>query len=585
MTASVRTRAIIVIMLGLVATFFLSAAPAVAQDQPDTSDIAYEECRSRQRDIPAIEQLIEEGAIEDPGGDWASNLDRRQEIIADNQERVDEIKEHYEDNQSVAARFGRTRDSLTCNIANPVETVVKEASEYWDGAVGELAKAVIEGNEQVLQIMMTLWMDLSFDRGFMEGSAEGIRNIVWYLALAGFVINLIIIAARMTWNRRQGTADGLEDVGSMFWNLALYGVIVPGGIFAAVGVGDTVSANIMSQFGVTDSQEFLSDINLDESMAGPIVMLFLAGVAFLGTCVQTIALAARTLLLPIIVGLLPFFAGLTATDFGRSTLSSMKNWLIALVAFKPLAALVYVMAFWIADRPGDDLMWTVMRVLVVAIAGFSVIGIAKIIVPYVSSMGGANAGAVGAMGAAATGAVAAGAMSIAGGAMSGAGKGLSAMGGKSATGAAKGGSSGGGNGPGSGSAATGAPGGPTGGGGGGGATQAPSTNSTASGAGSGGGGGGSAEAATAAGAGTGSGGAGASGSSGASGSRGGRAGGAARRTARGAGAGASAMAGGAKILARASSNAGRAGGHYLPGLQNISDDSLGSAGHPGQISR
>ncbi|MGV0870340.1 hypothetical protein [Corynebacterium kalidii] len=538
---------------------------------------------------------MNDGIIEYPsdGPNTATPLSDNDWIQDMKEEHPDEfarLREHYENDSGIGRRLGRFTDGISCGINNPAETAVKtvQESEFWGDPVGKFVKSVMEGNEQVLQMMMTMWMDMSFDRGFMEGSAEGIRNIVWYLALAGFVINLIIIAARMTWNRRQGTADGLEDVGTMFWNLAFYGLIIPGGIFAAVAAGDTMSTNILSQFGVTDGQQFLEGVNLDESIAGPIPMLFLVGVAFLGTCVQTLALAARTLLLPIIVGLLPFFAGLTATEFGRSTLGSLKNWLIALLAFKPLAAIVYVMAFWISDLPGDDLAWNIIRVLVVAIAGFSVIGVAKIIVPYVSSMGGANAGAVGAMGAAATGAVAAGAMAMTGGALSGAGKGISAMGGKSATGAAKGGSSGGGNGPGSGSAATGAPGGPTGGGGGGGATQAPSTDSTASGAGSGGGGGGAAEAATAAGAGTGSGassGAGASGSSGASGSRGGRVGNAARRSARGVGAGASAMAGGAKILARASSNAGRAGGYYLPGLQNISDDSLGSAGHPGQISR
>lgn len=425
----------------------------------------------------------------------------------------------------------------------------------------------MEGNTQTLQTMMTFWMDMDFSQTFMQDSAEGVRNIVWYLAISGFAINLAILGGRIAWNRRQGLADGLEDVGSMFWNIGLYGVVVPGGIFSAVALGDALSRAILDEFGATDGATFLEGTTLEESTMGPILMLVLVGVSLLGSLTQLLAMVARTLLLPIIVGLLPMFAGLTATEWGKGALNSMKYWVVALIAFKPLAAIIYAVAFWISNREGneDDLMWTVTKVLVVAIAGFSVVGIAKIILPAISSMGGSNTAAVGAAAAGATGAVAAGAMSMVGGAAGMAGK---ALGGKAASGAAKGGSAGSGGSPGA-SGSAGPPGtgggGPPGGDGGAGSTQAPDTGGTAKGSGN------------TTGTTTGS----SSSSAPPQKARAGRG----RRIAQGAGTALNAMSGGAKIAARTTRNTSRGVAAQLPVMQNASDDSLGSAGHPGQVTR
>lgn len=476
------------------------------------------------------------------------------------------LADNLPDGVTDAVESGFCMDSIASD--DPKLAIEKVTSEFWDDPIGKFVKSVIEGHTQIIQTMMTFWMDMSFDSVDMFNWSEGVRNIVWYLAIAGFTINLAIIGARIAWSRRQGLADGIEDAGQMFWNIAIYGVLVPGGIFGAIATGDALSEKIMSRFGVTDADTFLAGTDLGESVAGPILMLALALFTFIGSMTQMIAMAARTLLLPLMIGLLPMFAGLTATEWGKAALSSMKNWVIALIAFKPLAALIYVVAFWISGKENEDeqgLMWTVTRMLVVGIAGFSVIMVAKIIVPMVGSMGGGNSAAVGAGMAAATGAATAGAMALTGGLAGGAGKALSGMAGKAATGSGVGSGGSSGRGP-TGSGTTGGPSGGPSGGDGGGATQAPSTGATAAGA-------------------TKTTGARASSAPTAAGGPKGAGRGRMSRATGGAGAVLTAVAGGSKIAGRAAQNGTRGFSHHAHTVQNISDDSLGSAGHPGQVTR
>lgn len=315
---------------------------------------------------------------------------------------------------------------------NPGAAVEEALSNFWDDPVGKFAKAVIEGNTQALEVAMTFWMDMDMSRSALEGTATGVSNIVWWLVVAAFIVNFIILGSRMAWTRRQGLADGLEDAGEMLWQVAFYTVLVPGAIFSIIAASDSLSRAILENFGATTAEDFLSGTAFGDSMAGPILMLAVAGLSFLGSLTQMFAMVARVLLLPLIIGLLPLFAGLGATEWGKAALNSAKNWLIALVLFKPIAALVYSVALWIHNMGGEDedLLWTITRGLVVAIAGFSVIGVAKIVVPMLSSMGGSNTAAIGGGAVAATGAVAAGAFGAAGAVAGGAGKGMAGAAGR-----------------------------------------------------------------------------------------------------------------------------------------------------------
>lgn len=613
---------------------------------------AYQQCLDRHADTAAAMELVSEGTadaealginIMDP---QSISQESVEQVKAAHPDRFQEVLDHYDERGGVGALMGNINDGAQCLGSLPQNMAGNAVSEWWESPIGEFTQAVIEGNAEALSAVMTFWMDFSLGTetgptvAEVEGQAQGVSNIFWVVILAAFVLNVTIIGARVAWTRRQGMGDGLEEAGQFLWTVAIYAVVVPAGIFGIVMASDLLSVAILQNFGPGDTTQFLDGTALDESMAGPVVMLALAGLSLLGSLTQLLALAARTLVLPLLVGLLPLMAGLTATEWGKSALSSARNWLIALVLFKPVAAVVYSAAWWIHNSGGQGLVWTIMRALIVALAGFSIIGVVKILVPALSAMGGGNSGAVGS---AATGAVgvaggAAGAMLGGGAAMAGKGARASGQRASGAT-ASGGGGSGGGGASGAGGSRPGG-GGPSGGGsGGGGGGPLPSSPETgATGAGSGGGSspqpspnagasgasgasssGGSTSsqpgsAATSGVAGThggvggrgsgavstsessgsagsadgqspatpGGSSAGAVSTSGAAGHRGQRPVGQARRNV---GRAAEVLGGGGKVLGRATHSTGSTVGRGMHNTQTMLDDSLGSGGHPGQVRR
>lgn len=607
-------------------------SPAAADEMQD----AYDRCVSEQKDVAAVKEMIKSGEVEAPEGwrDLFPPLDKVQEVKDAHPDRVKEITDHYEQDQGWKRKLGRIGNGGLCTMKKPLDAAAENVSEFWEDPVGKFAKSVIEGNEQALQMVMTFWMDFDMGKAMVESNSTGVINIMWVIVLGAMVVNLIIVGARMVWLRRQGVADGLEEVGGMFWNAAIYSIVLPAGIFSAVGATDVLSHAILENFGASDAESFLDGVNLGPDQAGPIMMLLVAGLAFAGSAVQFLAMVARVLILPVLIGLMPLFAGISATDWGRQALASARNWLIALVLYKPVAALFYCVAFWVHDNiQGDGIVWTAVRGLAVGLAGFSILSLAKVIIPGMASMGGGNSAAMGAAMGAATGAVTAGAMTgiggvagMAGKAATGAGKAISGGGAgggsaasKSATGAARstaGGGSGGGGGGVPAASPSGTPAGATGAsattgsggtggsgaaqaGGGAGASGAGHTSSAASGGGGAAGGGagspaGSGAVATSANHAAGesaSPGSGSAGGGGAAGHVSGGTGGAGRvRGAAGTamarvGQGGATVARGAAAASRIARAAGRTAGAVSQHTGMLFDDSIGSSGHPGQIRR
>lgn len=360
------------------------------------------------------------------------------------------------------------------------------ASAFWGDPVGDFTKAVLEGNGQALQAVMTLWMDFRIDGGTVDAQIQGVKNITWGLSAILLVLSFIISGGRMAASRRKGMTDELTDSGSIVGRYLIFSLAVPAAIPGAVLASDVLSEWIMTSFGASDESRIFEAAALDESMAGPILMLVLAGVALAGSVMQIIALAVRVLILPLVAGLAPLFASASFSEVGRGAVQSMVSWLIAAIAFKPVASLLYVVAFWVISdiQSGtvtglgeNNVFAAIMCALLMALAGFSAPALMRVIAPMVSAAGGGGAAPVIASGAAVGGA----AMGMMG-SMAGRGVGAAmSKAGSGSTGAGQGGA------PAPSSTSTGT--GSTGGGGGGGGGSRPSGDGGTTPSGGGGGGG------------------------------------------------------------------------------------------------
>lgn len=382
-------------------------------------------------------------------------------------------------------------------VEHPVAAVEAAASEFWGDPVGDFTRAVLEGNNQALQMVMTFWMDFRMDKNTMDSSVQGVKNIVLSLTGLALIASLIIGGGRLASSRRKGLQEGMEDIGEVIGLYLLFSLLVPGLVAGAVVASDELSDWIMQSFGATSAEEVIGASSLNESIAGPIVMLAFAGIAFAGSVMQIVSLAVRTLLLPIAAGLTPMMAAMSFTQTGKSGLQHLVSLMIASIIFKPVSALLYCVVFWFSSSGGggqgaDGIVAAFITAIMIGAAGFSGPALVRAIVPAVAQAGGGGAAPVMAGGASMVG----GALGGAGGALAGrsAGTSLSSSGGAS-SGSAGGGASYAGGGPGGsgpwspGGGASG--GGPRGGGspsgGAGGAGRSPSQDTVAAGSTGGGG--------------------------------------------------------------------------------------------------
>ncbi|MEZ2190207.1 hypothetical protein [Corynebacterium sp. CCM 9204] len=244
--------------------------------------------------------------------------------------------------------------------AHPVDAAKgakDKVSGFWNDPIGKFTRALMEGNTETMQSVMTFWM--SYSSTSLGGTdvgenIEGVRNIV--LAVAGFALiaSFIVGGARLAASRRSGLQDGLEDMGEVIGRWLIFSACIPVIVPGALMASDIVADEIMKQFGATSPETFVNLTSLEGTPYGPVVMLLLAGISLAGSVMQLVALVVRVLVLPLAVGLAPLFAALSFTDTGRNGLNHLVAYMIAAIAFKPVSALLYAVVLWNVSRTGTD---------------------------------------------------------------------------------------------------------------------------------------------------------------------------------------------------------------------------------------
>lgn len=295
-----------------------------------------------------------------------------------------------------------------------------------------------------------------------ESTVAFLENSLWYYTAAAVVMSVIIGGLRMAWEQR---ADpGKELVRSLLTFIVISGAGVTV-ISMLLKAGDAYAVWVLDQ-----SLDCSVDANtkcFGENMMvllglsgasgiGVIAVIILGLCAFIGSLVQLGMMIARSGMLIVMAGTLPLAAAASNTVMGKQMLQKFVGWIIALLLYKPAAAIIYAAAFQLAgsDVIGgglDALGKVVTGLFMMFLALFLLPALMRLVVPAVGAVAAGNA--AGNMAMAAAAAVPTGA--IAGGQLAGGGSRVAEMG---ASGA---GSSGGpsGSGPDSGSGGSGSSGG------------------------------------------------------------------------------------------------------------------------------
>jgi len=183
---------------------------------------------------------------------------------------------------------------------------------------------------------------------------------------------------------------------------ALWGVVGIVGTQLALRAGDAYAFWILQQaiFGdslhpTEDLGEAIASMSAGESYTAVLVLLLLQIPFFLVTLVQIILMIFREGAVVVLAGQLQLAAAGGFTKLTSGWLAKVTGWMLALIAYKPVAATVYAVAFALM---GDGLRNLVMGVAVMVMAVIAMPALMRLFNWSVGAIGNANANTLGMLG-------------------------------------------------------------------------------------------------------------------------------------------------------------------------------------------
>lgn len=253
-----------------------------------------------------------------------------------------------------------------CKIGNavthPVETVTALRDKAWDSTFGKVVDSLLSGLGDALILSMTWWTKIPSSTTVSDTSLfTSIRSYTFHLQILLLAMSLIICGIRLAIAHRGAAAEHATEA---FRVLAR-------AIFASAAFSTVIT------LGTQASDQFalwLINTSTDQDARGvaeamvqtaaltalsPGLVFAIALVGMVGALMQAVFAVVREALLILVVGVLPLAAASSGTHSGRAFHDRLLGWSIAFVLYKPVAALIYMIAFKTAGSSAQEISKTV----------------------------------------------------------------------------------------------------------------------------------------------------------------------------------------------------------------------------------
>ncbi|MEV4234246.1 hypothetical protein AB0J47_03620 [Nocardia sp. NPDC049737] len=376
--------------------------------------------------------------------------------------------------------------SAACKAGNaashPGSAANAVKDKAWDSTFGKVVDSLMNGLGEAIMLALTFWMKVPNEAASDSGSLfVKINDYTYQAQILLLIASVILSGARLAEARRGAVMNEAAESFRMFTR-----VVFSSWMLGAVIVAGTQASDRFSEWIINDSTngnaKDLAELMVKTSKLqafSPGLVLIIAIVGLLGSLAQIVLAIVRQGLLIIAAGVLPLAAAASGMNIGKQSYQKLIGWIIAFMLWKPVAAIVYMIAFTTAGHvdsltdtgglpEGEQAQRMLVAIVLLCSVAFVLPALMRLVTPAVAIVGSGGSGLTAAggavVGAMALGAVGTKAVSVRGAAPGSAGY----VSGTSAGPRPPGGSGGRGGG---GGAPRPAP--PRGGGGGGGAAGAP----------------------------------------------------------------------------------------------------------------
>ncbi|MEU4315384.1 hypothetical protein [Nocardia sp. NPDC024068] len=247
--------------------------------------------------------------------------------------------------------------SAVCKAGNagshPGQAADAVKDKAWDSTFGKVVDSLMNGLGEAIILALTFWMKVPNEVASDSGSLfTKINDYTYQVQILLLMASIIITGLRLAEARRGGAMDEAAESFRMFTR-----VVFSSWMLGAVIVAGTQASDRFAEWIIQDATDGNAK-NMAELMVktsalqafSPGLVLIIAIVGLLGALAQIILAIVRQGLLVIAAGVLPLAAASSGMSIGKQSYQKLVGWIIAFMLWKPVAAIVYMIAFTTAGH-------------------------------------------------------------------------------------------------------------------------------------------------------------------------------------------------------------------------------------------
>ncbi|WP_063043707.1 hypothetical protein, partial [Nocardia pseudovaccinii] len=323
--------------------------------------------------------------------------------------------------------------SAVCKAGNaashPGSAANAVKDKAWDSTFGKVVDSLMNGLGEAIILALTFWMKVPNEAASDSGSLfVKINDYTYQAQILLLIASVILSGARLAEARRGAVMNEAAESFRMFTR-----VVFSSWMLGAVIVAGTQASDRFSEWIINDSTngnaKDLAELMVKTSKLqafSPGLVLIIAIVGLLGSLAQIVLAIVRQGLLIIAAGVLPLAAAASGMNIGKQSYQKLIGWIIAFMLWKPVAAIVYMIAFTTAGHvdsltdtgglpEGEQAQRMLVAIVLLCSVAFVLPALMRLVTPAVAIVGSGGSGltatggtllAVGALGAMGTKAVA-----------------------------------------------------------------------------------------------------------------------------------------------------------------------------------
>ncbi|MET7769038.1 hypothetical protein [Nocardia sp. NPDC005366] len=247
--------------------------------------------------------------------------------------------------------------SAACKAGNaashPGDAATAVKDKAWDSTFGKVVDSLMKGLGEAIILALTFWMKVPNEAASDNGSLfTKINDYTYQIQILLLIASVILTGARLAEARRGAAVSEAAESFRMFAR-----VVFSSWMLGAVIVAGTQASDRFSEWVITDATngnaKDLAELMVKTSKLqafSPGLVLIIAIVGLLGALAQIVLAIVRQGLLLVAAGVLPLAAAASGMNTGKQSYQKLVGWIIAFMLYKPVAAIVYMIAFMTAGH-------------------------------------------------------------------------------------------------------------------------------------------------------------------------------------------------------------------------------------------